>query len=242
VTIAANYAFDLRSVEAENDRLLHDSPEHQQLLRLVNAAINMIAAIPVDCEQHPPSELALFRLMIRLMNSAIGSLHLARGGLYQQSVALLRDVMETTFLLDLFASDSAELQRWIEMPAEEREKHFKPWKVRKKLDERDGFQQQKRKAAYRMLSSYGAHPTPEGFSVISPDNMTALGPFPSAPRFKALVEEAALRVTEGALTCLKHAGRARPDLHEKRDVFLPLVQWLMERRSPYSAGGTTPPP
>lgn len=180
--------------------------------------------------------------MIRLLNGSIGALHLARGGLYQQSAALLRDVMEVTFLLDLFASDANELELWIALTPKKREEHFKPWKVRKKLDDRDGFKERKRDAAYKLLSSYAAHPTPEGFSVISPENMTQLGPFPSALHFKALLEEAAMRVTDAALKCLKHAGEPRSDLTAKKATFLSHVDWLLKRATAGSVPPPTPPP
>jgi hypothetical protein len=214
------YVFDLRAIEAENDRLIADDPDCVALLKAINVALNFLAAVPLEREAHKPDELALFRLMIRLFNCGVGALHLARGGLYQQSAALLRDVMETAFLLDLFASHPAELGRWRTLPPSDREKQFKQWQVRKTLDERDGFNEKKREAAYKRLSAYGSHPTPEGFAVISPDNVTKLGPFPSQTHFRALLEEAAMRITEGALKASRHASEPRHDLIAKRAALL----------------------
>jgi hypothetical protein len=236
------YAFDLRAIEAENDRLIAQEPVCVGLLTTINVALDFLAAVPIERKVHEPGELALFRLMIRVFNSGAGALHLARGGLYQQSAALLRDVMETTFLLDLFASHPAELTEWRTLSPGEREKRFKPWQVRKKLDERDGFKERKREAAYKRLSAYGAHPTPEGFAIVSPGNVTQLGPFPSQTHFQALLEEAAMRIVEGALKASLHAREPRTDLIARRTSLLAQADWLIKSDQLQAQAQTTPPP
>jgi hypothetical protein len=81
------------------------------------------------------------------------------------------------------------IKNWIALSTKERERKFSPYEVRKALDDLDGFKEQKRAKAYKLLSGYAAHVSREGFSVISPDGMAEIGPFPSAPLMQATIEE-----------------------------------------------------
>jgi hypothetical protein len=116
---------------------------------------------------------------------------LVRCGYWQPAGLVARDVLESMFLLDLFAGEPAEAVRWASMSDGERVNKFGPVHVRERLDQRDGNANQRRRAAYKRLSMYAAHPTPDGFTVISPNNNTITGPFCDAVRLKALIEELA---------------------------------------------------
>lgn len=89
------------------------------------------------------------------------------------------------------AENPQELSRWVSLPPNEREKEFKPFKIRQKLDDADGFKERRRGQAYKLFCQYATHPTPEGFCVISPEGWTKIGPFPSKDQLTACVQELA---------------------------------------------------
>jgi hypothetical protein len=51
-------------------------------------------------------------LGMRTFNAFAASIKLALSGYHQNSALILRDVMETVFLLDLFAGDPSLIERW----------------------------------------------------------------------------------------------------------------------------------
>ena len=117
---------------------------------------------------------------------------------------MVRDLMETTFLLDLFQRDKTALKEWHSLPAKERKRRFSPFEVRKRLDEMDGYKEAKRATAYKMLSTYAAHASPEGFRIISPNNMTQVGPFPDADRLTAGLQELSKNLANSAVEISFH--------------------------------------
>jgi hypothetical protein len=155
-------------------------------LKLIQESVRASAVVTLD-----KTDLIRLRLAIRCFNSGAASLKLVRCGYWQPAGLVARDVLESMFLLDLFAGEPAEAVRWASMSDGERVNKFGPVHVRERLDQRDGNANQRRRAAYKRLSMYAAHPTPDGFTVISPNNNTITGPFCDAVRLKALIEELA---------------------------------------------------
>lgn len=98
-------------------------------------------------------------LGMRVFTGFCASLKLALSGYGQHGALVLRDIVETTNLLDLFSSDGEAVERFrfAETRAELRE--FSPVKVRIALDRRDGRDDRRREAEYKMLSELAAHPT-----------------------------------------------------------------------------------
>jgi hypothetical protein len=164
-------------------------------------------------------ELAALRLAVRCFNAGASSLRLLRCGYYQPSLAMVRDLVETTFLIDLFAKDKAALKNWRTLPPKERERQFKPFEVRKRLDERDGYKEAKRAAAYKLLSTYAAHPSPEGFHIISPQNMTQVGPFPDERLLKGCLEEISKNLAYAASVICSMVPNKRTDVIETKQKF-----------------------
>ncbi len=159
--------------------------------------------------------LRLLRLGIRLFNTSAAATKLARCGYYQPAFTMVRDLMETELLLDLFSRKRVHLTDWRTLPDRERMKRFTPAKVRTILDDLDGFVERKRERAYSILSSYAAHPTPEGWVVISPDNMTQMGPFSDA----------------GRLSGCDRGGRSPPSRRRDQFVQMPGRATARSRRS-----------
>jgi len=158
---------------------------------LIYKAYDLLPVLIKHVSYRNDAELALLRLSIRLFNSAASALKLARSGYYQPSLSMIRDVIEIQFLVQLFCRDPEELSLWESLPAKDREKRFKPFELRKKLDLFDGFKHQQRARAYKLFCEHAAHPTPNGFEVISPAGVTQVGPFPSKEALTACIQELA---------------------------------------------------
>ena len=182
---------DETPTEEENDRIVLGAPDLQCHLRLIHTAYDLLPVIVRHAEYKTDAELYFLRLAIRLFNSGSSALKLARSGYYQPALSMVRDIVEMQFLIDLFRRDPKELECWVTLPPQDREKRFKPFEVRKKLDEADGLKNELRAEAYKQFCQYAAHPTPEGFRVISPEGLTKVGPFPSEKALGACIEELA---------------------------------------------------
>jgi hypothetical protein len=204
------YLVDESGIEEKNDSFILASDELKDHLAIINHSLDLISSIPNLIVHTNDDELVVQRLIVRCFNSAASSLRLGRCGYYQTSFAVMRDVVETSFLLDLFDKDRSQIKRWYTLPAKEREKEFKPWKVRKLLDDAEGNKEGLRGAAYKMLSNYAAHPTPEGYTIISPNHMTQVGPFPDLERLTAVLRELARHLSYAGLVI----GSNTPKYHE----------------------------
>ena len=119
------------------------------------------------------------------------SLKLALSGYGQNSVLAMRAILETTYLLDLFQSDRAQITRWRLAEDKDRRREFGPVEVRKAIDERDGFRGQKRAARYRMFSELAAHPSMKSHLMMQPrpDWDAVSGPFVEDGALAAVVSE-----------------------------------------------------
>jgi len=76
-------------------------------------------------------------------------------GYSQNSALILRDVLETVFLIDYFAGGRTPIERWRFAEKQARMKDFGPVKVREALDARDGFTETDTRAKTRH-GSYSA--------------------------------------------------------------------------------------
>lgn len=218
------YLVDESAIVAQNDATVLADASLQKHVQMINRSLDFIEqALRVHAHQ-TDDELMVHRLAIRCFNSGAAALQLARSGYYNQCVSLVRDIIESTLLLDLFKRDSIAVTEWRTASAAEREKKFGPVKVRlrlEELDRQDGNGPLRRDATYKRFSTYGAHPSPESFILISPNMMTQIGPFPDAARMKAMVEEIVKHLTFAAVIFGGHlpndnvAGmRMRVDFYE----------------------------
>ena len=130
-------------------------------------------------------------LGMRIFNALGASLKLALSGYGQNSALIMRDVLETVFLLDLFSHDRALIERWRVADDKERREVFSPAPVRKALDDRDGFTERKREATYRMFSELAAHPTMKSDRMLRPrqDGDAVSGPFIEPSALEAVLFE-----------------------------------------------------
>jgi hypothetical protein len=141
--------------------------------------------------------LVVLRLGVRLFNDAGAALKCARAGYWQPAFAILRDLMETTWLLDYFRIEPARIERWRTSDYRVRQKEFKGPVVREAVNR---GQPSTRHQVYSDYSEGAAHPSPEGFALISPNDVTNIGPFPDEVRLRVFLREMASIFLDGALT------------------------------------------
>jgi hypothetical protein len=187
----------LNTLRNENLRL------HVDLIVQAMNMIDVFRQLETDDE-----DLKLIQILgIRIFNAFGASLKLCLSGYYQNAAPILRDILETVFLLDLFSGDRLQIAKWRMADKRTRYKDFKPVRVRTLLDERYGHTTLKRAELYEMFSELAGHPSMQGFSMLRPAGMDAqIGPFFDARMFKAVLSE---------------AGRLAVQVGEHLDVFMP---------------------
>lgn len=147
-------------------------------------------------------------LGMRTFNAFGASLKLALSGYHQNSALILRDVLETVFLLDLFAGDRTLIKRWRIADKKLRKKEFSPVKVREALDARDGFSSKRRAEIYELFSELAGHPNMKSAWMMRPqkEGDAVIGPFMEAKALKAVISE---------------MGRLAIQVGEQINIFLP---------------------
>lgn len=129
-------------------------------------------------------------LNLRTFNAMAASVKLMLSGYYLFSAQVLRDVLETVFLLDLFRTDAAAITAWRNADRKGRMKEFGPVKVREKLDARDGLTTMKRAKLYEQFSELAGHATMVSVAMLRPTGMDAVNtPFVDPNALEAISSE-----------------------------------------------------
>ncbi|WP_143198879.1 hypothetical protein [Bradyrhizobium sp. NAS80.1] len=224
--------FDESWIEGEHDKIVAASAELRDHLKLFHASFEVFH----QClRQHPyagrPEALVVLRLIARVFNTTGACLKLARAGYFQPSFAMVRDIVEIEFLADLFSRDPKSLSQWISADAKTRKKEFKPVAVRDILDRLDGLTSKKRAEVYSLLSAHASHVDLDGFQIISPGNMTQIGPFPSEKVLTAPFQELAKHLQFACIHLMKVLKPTAPDiLAPLKDMNSALVEWRQKYR------------
>lgn len=118
-------------------------------------------------------------LGVRMFNSFGAGLKLALSGYSQKCALIMRDVIETVFLLDYFTTDRTLITRWRFADKKAIKKDFSPVRVREALDKRDGFTGKKRHELYEMFSVLAGHPNMNSVLMLRPSRNgdILIGPF-----------------------------------------------------------------
>jgi hypothetical protein len=239
VPVHALYVLDANVVPGLHDAIVDGNADLRDHLLIVNRSLAVMAAIARDVVPRDAAELEGLKLVARAFNSGLAAQQLARSGLWNASVAMMRDVLEVEFLLDLFARDRAELEAWAVVDDKGRKQRFGADKVRRKLDRAYGHTTQGRFNAYQELSEFGTHATRQGHALMHDGERSIIGPFSSEKLFRGLLELMANRFPSAASMARGHAyDDATPmvDLAEK------LQGELLIWRATYRADDPTPPP
>jgi hypothetical protein len=170
---------------------LISSNAHLQLhLSVVEAAMELadvLRQFPTDDE-----DLKVIQLLgMRAFNAFGASLKLALSGYSQNSALIMRDVLETVFLIDYFAGNRSLIERWRFADKKTRRDEFSPVKVREALDARDGFTEKKRFAIYEQFSELAGHPSMKSAFMMRPqrDGDAVIGPFMETTTLEAVISE-----------------------------------------------------
>lgn len=189
---------DTSDIVAQNDQHIRASKWAMENIAFTHLSIDVLRAaayLPLD----DPDSITILRLGIRLINSAGASGAAALNGYYQPAAAHIRDIIEVSFLLDLFRRDRTQISAWREATDEDLWNKFRPQKLKSKLDHLDGGKASYRKSAYKFFSEHGTHAKPSAFGLISPDMNTVIGPFPDGRRVVGLSFDLARHLSAGTL-------------------------------------------
>lgn len=159
-------------------------------ISVVEAAME-IADVFRQCPTNDENLKVVKILSMRMFNAFGASLKLALSGYHQNCALILRDVLETVFLLDFFSEDHSQIEVWRSADEKSRLKYFSPVKVRTALDERDGFTSKRRADLYRSFSELAGHPTMKSTLMMSPKKGgdAVIGPFMEATTLDAVISE-----------------------------------------------------
>lgn len=191
------------AIAASEDLSLH--------ARMIERAMNVLHHMARRRPHTDDDDLVLQMLAARLFNSGASAMKLLMGGYYQSAVMIMRDILETTFLLDYFHSNPTQIAVWRQCTEKERIGKFGAAKIRIALDDRDGYTERKREAAYNLLCQLGTHPTYTGFQMLQAkgSNLVNVGPFFEPASLDAVLSEL-------AKTILQAGSQARHA--EERDI------------------------
>jgi hypothetical protein len=160
----------LKLVEADDSLIIH--------IRSIEEAMNL--AYVLRDYNTDSEDLKLIQLLgMRTFNAFATSLKLALSGYFQNSALIMRDILETAFLLDYFGSYPEKISIWRNSDKKARLKDFRPVKIREALDRRDGYDNKKRAYLYEMFSELAGHPTMSSVAMMRPKTSgdIYIGPF-----------------------------------------------------------------
>lgn len=159
-------------------------------LRVIETAMDLadiLRQAPNDDEDFQVIKL----LGMRMFNALAASLKLAMSGYSQNSALIMRDILETIFLVDYFGHERSAVARWRLADRKGRMREFSPIKIRETLDARDGFTEKKRAAMYELFSELASHPTMQSAEMMRPikGGNAVIGPFVEATSLDAVLSE-----------------------------------------------------
>jgi hypothetical protein len=226
------YLMDESAIEEQNDAAVLADPVLQKHIRMINLNLDFIDQVLRTHTHSSTDELMVLRLAVRCFNSGAAALRLARLGYYNQCLSLIRDIMETALLLDLFGREPSAIAEWYTISPDERQKKFGAIQVRlrlEKIEEREGKTPLSRAETYKRFCTYGTHASPESFVLISPNDMTHIGPFPDAGRLKAMVEEIVQHLTFTTIVFADHIPNDDETVMRMKAMFYDLADaWANE--------------
>jgi hypothetical protein len=173
----------LEAIEADEDLSRH--------VALTEKAMNVLNVLSTNPPSQEDEDAKAVRLLgMRLFNGCAAAFQLIVTGYYQNAAMILRDLLETAFLLGFFGLDRTRVSEWRVADETTRKKIFSPFKIQIALDEKDGFTEKKRAESYKILSELASHPTYEGLRMLAPKGLEHhCGPFFDLYTLKPLIEE-----------------------------------------------------
>jgi hypothetical protein len=170
--------------------LVGQDPNLRLHLAVVEHAMNLgdlLRQYPTDDE-----DLKVIQILgMRMFNAFGASLKLAMSGYLQNSALVMRDILETVFLVDLFRGDRMLIAKWRFADKKTLRNEFSPAAVRKALDARYGHASRRREELYRLFSELAGHPTMKSAWMMRPqkDGDAVIGPFIEKSSLEAVLPE-----------------------------------------------------
>lgn len=188
----------------DNLLLLHQGEEvlRQRALSLIETTADLADHLSITeramdvmdmLRQHyqaDDDERAISHLGIRTFNGFATAWKLMASGYYQAAALILRDIVETTNLVNAFHIDRSLIEKWRKADRRTLKRDFAPAAVRKILDDAAGRGKSRREEIYIKFSTLAGHPTLSGFAMLRPQGMDAhIGPFSDPTALRAVLEE-----------------------------------------------------
>jgi len=172
----------VRKTEAANyiraKSYLLSQTKGKECVELFNLTADTLIASLEPSDDDTEDVLAVKYIGTRIFNTAMAAYRDALSGYYQVSFANQRDLIEIQFLLDYFRDNRSEIKAWREADNQKRIELFSPGRLRKLLDERDGFTEKKREKRYKQFCELAAHVSYPGFKLLAnQDNLIEIGAF-----------------------------------------------------------------
>ena len=210
----------IEEIRAESTELLGSEQFSKDNIDIIYAGLGVIFDITNSYDCQTDDELTIQFLGLRLFNTISSSIELLLSGYCQSSVVLMRDLLETGYLLDFFTINSDKIDQWKNCTNKERQRKFQPAKVRQALDKRDGFEERSRERIYQTVCEYAVHPTYMGNKLVAPDGLGLIGPFFDSRYLRALLKELAMRVPYFVLVYLAHFPDLPSEFAPVKDQFV----------------------
>lgn len=183
---------------------INSNPALKDHMDLIYESLDMIYTFSFVHKNNNDDELTIQFLGIRLFNSIVSSIKLFLSGYYQVALMVMRDILETGYLVDYFTIDKSKISHWKASSNEERKKEYSPAVIRKALDERSGLKGEKRREKYQSICEYASHPTYQGNKLISTNGLGQIGPFIDEKALKAVVEELVMQLSYTTIIFTEH--------------------------------------
>lgn len=177
----------LRSKALEFLALDHRLALHIVAVEQAMNLCDLLRKVPIDEEDFKVVQV----LGMRLFNALGASLKLALSGYTQNSALVMRDILETVFLIDLFQSDRTQIARWRLADRKTLKQEFSLIAIREVLDKRDGFTTKGRHELYKLFSELAGHPTIKSDWMMRPQKNgdAVIGPFMEKTSLEAVISE-----------------------------------------------------
>jgi hypothetical protein len=162
---------------------------------MIEKSMDLIDYFSRQYESENDEQKTIQILGLQIFNQSASALKLILSGYYHASISVKRSLLETMFLLDYFSTDKTLITEWNKNDRNSRTKgKFNPMNIRKALDNRDGFTENKRNQHYNRLCELGTHPTPVSFVMLKPipEGDFYCGPFFAPEMIKGSIEELVL--------------------------------------------------
>jgi len=193
------------TIRAQSLETIRTSDDHLWHLALVEKSLDLLNILSKKFESNGDDQLTVQLLGIRMSNDLCAALRLLTSGYYQGAVMLLRDVFETSLLVDLFSNQPERISEWRTVSEKERRQRFRVFDIRVALDQRDGDTSRRREKRYGLLCELGAHPTYRGIALTrAEDGLAVWGPFHRGDLLRAAIEDTAWVAMEAAFVMGRH--------------------------------------